>query len=84
MGYGQRPEIAPCTFRNRIYYEKEEAIEIAKKECEKRGWPWIEPAGVYWGLFRYTVIAPKVRGGRVWFNIRKKDGTVISAGMAPR
>lgn len=63
---------------------KIEAKEIARKECEARGWPWREPITVRWGLFSYTVWGGGTKGGNLIIIIRKRDGVLLSADMTPK
>lgn len=63
---------------------KQDALAIARKECEQRGWPWNERTIVRWGLFTYTVWGGGRKGGNLWVRIRKKDGAVLGIGMTPR
>jgi hypothetical protein len=63
----------------------DQAIEIAKKECERRGWPWGEPLEIREGrndVFIGTNYG--VMGGNVGITISLIDGSVKSAGFAPR
>ena len=63
---------------------KEEAKQIARKECAARGWPWEEPVHVIWGLFHYEVWTnAHSRGGNVIIRIRRKTGAIASACMTP-
>ena len=63
---------------------KAEAREIAKEVCKEKGFPWVEPVYVKWGLFSYFVWGGGRKGGNLTMRIRKKDGAVLSAGMTPR
>lgn len=63
---------------------KDEAREIARRECERNGWPWVEPVSVRWGLLAYTVWGGGRKGGNLCVRIRKKDGAVLSSNMTPR
>jgi hypothetical protein len=61
-----------------------EAIQIARAECALRGWPWLAPIEVHWGLFTITVITnAKSRGSNVRIRVRRRDGAVVSADLAP-
>jgi hypothetical protein len=63
---------------------KQEALAIARKECEQRGWLWNEQTTVRWGFFTYTVWGGGRKGGNLWVRIRKKDGVVLGIGITPR
>jgi hypothetical protein len=63
---------------------KQQAKEIAQNECQKKGWPWIEPIDVQWGIFNYTVWGGRRKGGNLIIKIRKKDGKIISSSITPK
>lgn len=63
---------------------KEKALEIAREECTRRGWPWNEQTSVKWSFFSYTVWGGGRKGGNLYIKIRKRDGQIISATMTPR
>ncbi len=64
---------------------KKDAIEIAKKECDRQGWLWREPVHVQWGIFCYKVLThANARGGNAVIRIRKRDGTVVSSHLLTR
>ena len=63
---------------------KQEALAIARKECERRGWAWNEQTTVQWGLFAYTVWGGGRKGGNFWARIRRRDGVVLDMSMTPR
>lgn len=61
---------------------REEAKTIAREECARRGWPWMEPISVHWGFFSYRVWTnSNCRGANASIRIRKKDGKILSAGI---
>lgn len=62
---------------------KDDAKEVAKKECDRQGWPWLEPVTVSWGVFSFTVRTNATnRGANVTIKVRKKDGAIVSAAVA--
>jgi len=63
---------------------KERALEIAREECGRRGWPWQEQTWVKWGVFCYTVWGGARRGGNLIIRIRKRDGKILSAIITPK
>jgi hypothetical protein len=63
---------------------KEQALEIARQECGRRGWPWNEQTSVRWGLFALTGWGGGRKGGNLWMKIRKRDGEILSASMSPK
>ncbi len=63
---------------------KEQALEIARKECKQRGWPWNEHTTIAWGFICYTVWGGGRKGGNLMMKIRKRDGEIVSAGMTPK
>jgi hypothetical protein len=63
---------------------KADAKQIAQNLCLEKGWPWIEPIEVRWGLFYFTIRTnAQSRGANVYIRIRKRDGTITYAGIAP-
>ncbi len=65
--------------------KKAEALEIARNECAKRAWAWLEPVSVEWGLFHFTVRTnTESRGGNVIIRVRKSSGLVTFATVTPR
>lgn len=59
---------------------RDEAIEIARRECEKRGWVWAEPTAVRWGLRKWTVWTNADGiGSNAVFSINRSSGTVEAA-----
>jgi hypothetical protein len=63
---------------------KEQALEIARQECVRRGWPWNEQTSVKWALFVFTVWGGGRKGGNLCMKIRKRDGEVLSAIMTSK
>ena len=60
----------------------EQAIEIVRAECERRGHPFRGPIVVSHGLFglgfRFTVLSnANFRGGNCWVDIHPKTGQVL-------
>ncbi len=62
---------------------KQQAREIARQECVRKGWPWLEPIYVKWGLFYYTVWGGGRKGTNLCVKVRKKDGVISSSLMTP-
>jgi hypothetical protein len=62
---------------------KARALDIARKECELKGWPWNEKTTVKWGLFTYLVWGGGRKGGNLVMRIRKKDGAILSSDLTP-
>lgn len=62
---------------------KEEARSIARAECERKCWPWVEPVYVRWGLFTYSIWGGGRKGGNLHMRIRKRDGAILSSGITP-
>jgi hypothetical protein len=64
---------------------KADALVIARQECARREWPWAEPVLVHWGIFNFTIRTnTNCRGGNACFRVRKKDGAIVSADLAPK
>ncbi len=65
---------------------KEQAIQIAKAECEKRGWTWCEPVSAtsrFGGNWKIHTNEGK-RGINARFVVDRFSGEVKSAGYIPR
>ena len=64
---------------------KEEALAVARQECNRRGWPWMEPVTISRGLFSYRLMTNRnKRGGNVRMRISTRNGSILEAGFAPR
>jgi hypothetical protein len=68
---------------------REDALSIARTECESRGWPWHEPVAVLGHRLgcvgRWTVCTNRgSRGYNARISIHKKTGEVIKAVFLPR
>lgn len=64
---------------------REAALEIARQECGRRGWPWQEPVHVEEGLRSYVVRTNmQMRGGNCAIRISTQTGDVISSTRAAR
>ena len=63
----------------------DQAFEIAKKECAKRKWPFIEPYEVAEGIFRINIRTNMFEfGSYVIVSVRASDGKVMSANFYER
>ena len=60
-----------------------QALEIAREECARRGWPWNEPLSVKWGFIYYTIWGGGRKGGNLSMKIRKKTGEIVRVEMTP-
>lgn len=62
-----------------------DALELARAECERRGWPWNEPVHLTEHLTRYTVWTnAEFRGANCVISIDSVSGEVLSAEVTPR
>lgn len=62
---------------------KEEALSIARAECERKGWPWVEPVYVGWRFFTYRIWGGGRKGGNLHMRIRKRDGAILKSLITP-
>lgn len=63
----------------------EEARQIAREECERRAWPWIEPISVQRSLGSFHIMTnAHQRGGNVNIWVDARSGEVEKAGFAKR
>lgn len=71
---------------------KAQAMAIARREAERRGWPWEEPVFVsrerrwiVFGALRWRFMTnASYRGGNVNVTVDDGTGQVVSAGFARR
>lgn len=71
--------------KDEIGISVEEAILIARQECEKRVWPWLEPLKVVWQHGVWIVHTNwGNRGANAVIRIDAGTGKVIEAKFLPR
>ena len=64
---------------------RERALEIARRECDERGWQWVEPVEATERLRHWEVLTrARSRGANVRVHVSKRDGTVLLATQSPR
>jgi hypothetical protein len=64
---------------------KDEAIRIAKNECEKRGWGWLEPVEAKRGRKAWKIRTNAFSLGTIAvFSIDHQTGEVLRAGYISR
>jgi hypothetical protein len=64
---------------------KDEAIKIAKQECDRRGWGWLEPVEIKQGRKAWKIRTNAFsRGTIAIFSIDHQTGAVLRAGYIPR
>lgn len=64
---------------------REEAVERARVHAGSRGWSWQEPMHVEEGITEVFIrTAANMRGGNVCVRVGLADGSIVSAGFAPR
>ena len=62
-----------------------EALEIVRSECQRRGWPCMEPVHIREGIRRYEVMTNAgMLGGNVFMRIDTQTGKVLGASFARR
>jgi len=64
---------------------REQALRIAKAECERRDWKWIEPVRIDERL-KCIIVWTNVSsmGGNATLKLDAFDGRIIFAGVTPR
>jgi hypothetical protein len=63
----------------------EGAVDIARRECARRGWPWQEPIKVQHGFHEYLVMTNfKTRGGQVVIGVDYRTGDISRADFTRR
>jgi hypothetical protein len=64
---------------------EDQALATARAECERHGWPWIEPVSIRRGIRSYRIMTIKgMRGRNASMTVRIKDGTITYANFIPR
>jgi hypothetical protein len=64
---------------------KSEAIELARRECERRGIAWEEPVSVVHGLFVVSVWTHTDKiGGNVIVTLGRRRGEVRNVSITPK
>ena len=64
---------------------KEDALTIAKSECDSRDWPWMQPILVSRNAASYRVWTnANARGGNAHIEIRIHDAKIVLAALTPR
>jgi hypothetical protein len=72
-----------CIFRPAI--SREDAIELAREECRRRGYPVRDPVKVRSGLLVYGVlIGGDLRGGSPCVSVDKRDGSIRRVWVSTR
>ena len=67
------------------FIDPHQALDIARRECASRGWPWEEPVRIEGGFRSYVVRTNShSRGANVIIRISKSSGAVLSATFVRR
>ncbi len=59
-------------------------LQVARRECDARGWPWVEPIAINQGFWLVRIRTNcNSRGGNanIWLGVR--DGRISRARFAP-
>jgi hypothetical protein len=65
--------------------KKQQLIDIAKLECEKESWPWLEPISIQDNWSDWTIITNSDKiGCNVRIIVSKKSGEVFKKSFMPR
>lgn len=68
-----------------VLLSEDDAIQIAKKHCEVRNWPWLEPVHILLRLRTYEILTHATHlGGNVTVYIHCTTGTVTESAYANR
>jgi hypothetical protein len=63
----------------------EDAVASARKEAEKRGWPWLEPVSVREDLLVYKIVTGSdMIGGNIYMDVSIEDGSISYASFVSR
>jgi hypothetical protein len=64
---------------------RSEAIKIAREECARRGWIWIDPAEASLGMRAWTIRTnSRGLGAKAIIKVHKRTGQVLRAGYVRR
>jgi hypothetical protein len=64
---------------------KQQALEIARAECEDRGWPWREPVLAQEHLRSYWFVTDwQFKGGNATIAVDYRSGKIVHAAFSPR
>jgi hypothetical protein len=61
----------------------EQALSVARAECERRGWNWVQPA-ISEGLRHWHVWADRGSKPSAFVVICQRSGEVVRSGCGPR
>jgi hypothetical protein len=63
----------------------DELLALARNDCEKERWPWLEPVGIQDRWSDWTVITNyRRRGCNARIVVSKKTGAVVKKSFTPR
>jgi hypothetical protein len=63
----------------------QEALKIAKLECERHDLAWVEPVSVIEGSLRFDIKTnANYIGNNAYISVSIKDGTILRFGYSPR
>ena len=64
---------------------RQQAVQIARRECERKGWPWEEPILVEETLRTFRVYTNQLEcDGGVHIRVDAVSAEVVYAGRSPR
>jgi hypothetical protein len=64
---------------------RDDAVTLSRQECERRGWPWLEPIEVRETRREWQIRTNrKAIGCNVSIAVEKRTGRVTQAAFAPR
>jgi len=46
------------------HLSKDDLVELARRECKKEGWPWLEPVHIQDRMFRWIILTNALLAGR--------------------
>jgi hypothetical protein len=64
---------------------RDAAVTLSRQECERRGWPWLEPVEVRETRRAWQILTNrKATGCNASFGVEKRTGKITQAAFAPR
>jgi hypothetical protein len=65
--------------------DRAKALELARREVERKGLPWTEPISIHFGLWNYQIWTKTgTIGGNVVVKVNRRSGEATVVARIPR
>jgi hypothetical protein len=65
--------------------DRTRALDLARREVERRGLPWTKPISVHFGFWNYRVwTMADSRGGNIIIKVNRRSGEATIVGLIPK